>query len=198
MCIKLFASTIAHEVYDEVGEARELLNALKGEIASIGSLLKLPVIQNSEQIDTQSGHKKIDEYFGTNIAGAYTKEGKASDPHNSMTIGVIPTPGSGLKSLNIRKLAKAGAIHDRGGLTKSGRSLMKHGYREGSVFPKPVGNPAQVNVKGQMILEEILNDPKNKVYRFSDGILKVYSPNGRGAAFRKDGTFKGFIEWQYE
>ena len=75
---------------------------------------------------------------------------------------------------------------------------MKHGNREGSVFPKPLGNPAEMNKRGQMILEEILNDSKNNVYQFSDGSLKVYSPNGRGASFRKDGSFKGFIEWQYE
>ena len=30
-------------------------------------------------------------------------------------------------------------VLDRAGFTKAGRGLMKHGYREGSVFPKPVG-----------------------------------------------------------
>lgn len=38
---------------------------------------------------------------------------------------------------------------DRGGFTKAGRGLMKHGYRDESVFPKPLGNPPNVNEHGQ-------------------------------------------------
>jgi hypothetical protein len=33
---------------------------------------------------------------------------------------------------------------------------MKHGYREDSVFPKPVGNLVQINANNQKILEEII------------------------------------------
>jgi len=47
-------------------------------------------------------------------------------------------------------------------------------------------------------LKNILKDPNNKVYCLKNGDLKVYSPNGKGASFKKDGIFKGFIERQYE
>jgi len=62
---------------------------------------------------------------------------------------MIPFPGifSGGK-FNVKRLADAGKAIDRGGFTKAGRDLMKHGYREGSVFPKPQGNSAQVNAHG--------------------------------------------------
>jgi len=72
------------------------------------------------------------------------------------------------------------------------------GYREGSMFPKPLGNQTEINRQGQAILEEILNDPNNKVYRLKNGSLKVYSSNGRGAFFKNDKSFRGFIEQQYE
>jgi hypothetical protein len=98
----------------------------------------------------------------------------------------------------VDKLSEAGKVIDRGGLTKAGRGLMKHGYREGSVFPKPMGNHLQINKEGQFVLEKILNDPNKKVYRLADGSLKIYSADGRGAFFKQDGSFRGFIEQQYE
>jgi len=55
-----------------------------------------------------------------------------------------------------------------------------------------------MNRRGQMILEEILDDPNNQVYRLKNGGIKVYSSNGRGASFEKDGSFRGFVEKQYE
>ena len=58
---------------------------------------------------------------------------------------------------NIEKLTEAGKAIDRGGLTKAGRALMKHGHREDSVFPKPFGNVVQINEHGQQVLESILN-----------------------------------------
>ena len=35
--------------------------------------------------------------------------------------------------------------------------------REGSVFPKPIGTPKQINQQGQEILENILNHPNKKI-----------------------------------
>lgn len=72
---------------------------------------------------------------------------------------------------------------------------MKHGYREGSCFPKPQGNPIEINQQGAAVLNEILSDPGMTSYLLPDGSTKVYAPNGRGGFFRKDGTFKGFIEY---
>lgn len=55
-----------------------------------------------------------------------------------------------------------------------------------------------MNERGQIILEQILNDPKRELIKIPNGEFKIYSPNGRGAHFKKDGTFKGFVERQYE
>ncbi len=100
--------------------------------------------------------------------------------------------------VDINKLAKTGEVIDRGSLTKAGRALQKHGGRPESVFPKPTGPPGQVNEEGQLILKQILSDPKKEFIKTADGGLKIYSSNGRGASFKNDGTFKGFVERQYE
>ena len=75
---------------------------------------------------------------------------------------------------------------------------MKHGYREGSSYPKPRGNPAQVNEHGQKILEEILNHPDRVVYereRLGFGkIIDVVVPGKYGARFTADGEMIGFLE----
>jgi hypothetical protein len=56
----------------------------------------------------------------------------------------------------------------------------------------------EANEQGQLILEEILNDPNKQIYQMPNGSLKVYSSSGRGAFFKKDGSFRGFIEQKYE
>ena len=76
---------------------------------------------------------------------------------------------------------------------------MKHGYREGrSFFPKSLGNPAQINKQGENILKEILNDPKRTILKNNRGGIEIYTSNGRGAYFREDGTFRGFIEYGHK
>ena len=103
------------------------------------------------------------------------------------------------KTFSIEELSKAGKVMDRGNLTKAGRSLDKHGGRPDSVFPKATGTPADKNLQGQYHLDEIINDPKKAcVVDVENGGLKIYAQDGRGAYFRNDGTFRGFIERQYE
>ena len=140
-------------------------------------------------------HEKIDDLFGTDRADLYSPDAEEFE----FAIGMPPLPGTltGIFSENSALLA-AGKAADRGGLTKAGRALMKHGYRENSPFPKPLGNPQQVNIHGERILAEILNNPGREVIIGKKGEIKIYSPDGRGAYFRKDGTFRGFIEKQYE
>src|SRR5690606_27903998 len=53
-------------------------------------------------------------------------------------------------------LSKAGQALDRGGLTKAGRALEKHGSRPGSVFGKATGNVSAKNAQGQAALDDIL------------------------------------------
>lgn len=63
---------------------------------------------------------------------------------------------------------------------------MKHGYRKGSNFPKPLGNPAQINARGQQVLETILNHPERTYTIRKTGRLgktvDIFSPEG-GARF---------------
>ncbi len=75
---------------------------------------------------------------------------------------------------------------------------MKHGYREGSIFPKPNGNPAQVNEQGQKMLESILNHPEKKVvYKTTSNfgeVMDVHAPGVGGARFNSSGEMIGFLE----
>ena len=83
------------------------------------------------------------------------------------------------------------------GFTKAGRALAKHGGREGSVFSKPKGNVAQINEQGQKVLEEILNDPKNKILKIGNQEFKIFSQDGKGLHY-KNNKLVGFVEVQYE
>jgi len=100
-------------------------------------------------------------------------------------------------SINTDTLLKeAGQELDKGGLTKAGRALQKHGDREGSVFPEVTGNVASKNQQGQKILEEILNSKNKEIKdnRFGGG-KDIYDKNtGRGVRFDSDNKMKGFLE----
>ncbi len=92
------------------------------------------------------------------------------------------------------KLVEAGKAMDRGGLTKAGRALMKHGYREGSVFPKPVGTTLQINEHGQKILQEIVSDRQAVSYSNKFGGQDIFSSSGRGVRFDDKGNLMGFLQ----
>ena len=101
-------------------------------------------------------------------------------------------------TFNREKLLEAARVPDKGGFTRVGRALMKHGYRQGSVFPKPVGTPTKINAHGETMLNVILNDPERRVFTTETGGIKIYSSDGKGAYYGKDGKFIGFLEWQHE
>ena len=75
---------------------------------------------------------------------------------------------------------------------------MKHGYREKSVFPKPVGNPAQVNAHGQQVLESIINHPERVIYERPHPdfgkVIEIVVPDKWGARFTIEGEMIGFLE----
>ena len=103
------------------------------------------------------------------------------------------------ESKDISRLLKAGQAYDRAGLTKVGRGLQKHGGRIGSFFPKPRGNPAQINKQGGKILESILNNPRRttKTYNFAkygDIVDIRVPPDHIGVRFYQSGKFIGFLE----
>lgn len=81
-------------------------------------------------------------------------------------------------------------------LTRCGRALYKHGGQQGSPFPKAPGNAASKNTEGQFQLDDILTNPNVRIIRGTKGDTRFHHPDGRGAHFRSDGTFKGFLDYE--
>lgn len=139
---------LAHETLDGVSELGSCIPQFTQEIKEVGSRilpenipsnsLPLTPMENYESL-VAKGHQKIDQIFSTDRSECYTSETK--NRKNDFVIGTCPPPGVlGEVFSDINKLLKAGQALDRAGFTKAGRALMKHGNREGSIFPKPSGN----------------------------------------------------------
>lgn len=197
---------LAHETLESVSKLAAVVPDLLNEVQEIGSKIlqsapgSIDLVgdpkSNYESI-IASGHEKIDKVFSTDQADYYTSQGKESEKR--FLIGILPFPGVFSEGIfNANKLAEAGKAADRAGFTRAGRSLMKHGYREGSIFPKPIGNPDQVNQHGQKILEEILHHSDKKLIsgefeRFGK-VVDIYAPGIGGARYTAEGEFIGFLE----
>jgi hypothetical protein len=87
----------------------------------------------------------------------------------------------------------------KGGLTKVGRALQKHGSRSGSIYPKATGNAAAMNEQGRNVLQNILSHPNATTVTRHHGrfgnIMEIKIPGGQGARFSADGkSFIGFLE----
>ena len=133
----------------------------------------------------------------------------ASISSSGMGIGgsYILAKSSKLKDLNVnnsnkdftfKDLSNAGKMPDRGGLTKAGRALSKHGGRAKSVFNKPKGSPAEINKQGQKMLERILNHPdKTIAYKTNKrygNFINIKAPGIGGARYNGNGELIGFLE----
>jgi RHS repeat-associated protein len=99
------------------------------------------------------------------------------------------------------RYSRAAAAPDRGGLTKAGRSLTKHGTgaRKGnSKFPAAKGSATQINQQAQDIVDDILTNPgttQTQSYRGRFGNTVEFSdPSGRGLVFKANGEFLFFKE----
>lgn len=208
--VREFGAYLSHQAYDELTELTYVVPQLFEEVKEIGSKLLPESLStpNNELIGSpienhkslvSKGHKLIDSVFATDQSEFFTEEAKANNPINKFDIAIMPAPGVLPKNiLNTNKLIKAGKVRDRAGFTKAGRGLMKHGYREGSEFPKPVGNPAQINAHGQKVLESIVNHPEKK-YVFYESkrlgkTIDIYAPNIGGVRYSLKGDFIGFLE----
>jgi hypothetical protein len=75
-------------------------------------------------------------------------------------------------------------------------SLDKHGNRCNSPFPRASGDTASKNAQGINQLNEILSNPNSRIVESSRGEIRIHSPDGRGAHFRSDGSFKGFLDYE--
>jgi hypothetical protein len=205
---RTLGAILAHQTLDGISELTSCVPQLLEEIKDIGqrilpeSLLgpndgaEITPMKNFENL-VATGHEKIDEVFSTDQASRYTNEAK--EARDKFDIGILPFPGifSG-GVLNANKLSEAGKAVDRAGFTRAGRGLMKHGYRDGSVFPKPTGTPAQINEQGQKMLESILNHPEKQVIQkntknFGE-VIDIHVPGIGGVRFNSSGEMIGFLE----
>lgn len=92
-------------------------------------------------------------------------------------------PGATEAGASLDDLSRAAGAADRGGLTKAGRALEKHGSRPRSAFPKATGSIAEKNRFGQEVVDDILTSPGSTTgrrhhARFGD-IIEVKAPDGR-------------------
>ncbi len=208
--VRNLGAILAHETLDGVSELASCVPQLLEEIKDIGlRILPDAILQVEDGFEIEpkvnyekiiaAGHETIDQIFSTDQAEIYAPGTNAQDLRKEIVIGIIPFPGVfGEAALNVGTLTEAGKALDRAGLTKAGRALMKHGYRENSVFPKPAGNPAQINIYGQEVLEKILNHPeKQVVYKQSKSlgeIIDIHAPGIGGVRFNSSGEMIGFLE----
>jgi hypothetical protein len=144
--------------------------------------------------------------LGATITSAVTAAAKTGIQYcKSLISGGTKTSTAVSKSViregvkpNLDKLSKAGQTMDRGGLTKAGRSLDKHGGRSGSVFPKATGNPASKNAQGQYHLDDILTHPNSIIKQHMrpkyGEVIDYRIPGDRGVRFSKNGDFIMFLE----
>ncbi len=92
-------------------------------------------------------------------------------------------------------LSRAAGEADKGGLTKAGRALQKHGDRPGTAFNRPASNSARaLNPAGQEVVDELLTNPGSQFRPNRIGGWDVRAPDGRGVRFNPDGSFRGFLE----
>ena len=95
----------------------------------------------------------------------------------------------------INDLLRAGQAVDKGGLTKAGRALAKHGSRPASAFPQATGNPAAINQQGQAVLDGILQSNQQVMQPNRFGGQDIFDMNtGRGVRFDSNGNMLGFLE----
>jgi len=209
--IKEMPAHLSHKLLDEVSDYYKIVSLLVDETLeaydniipdnlSFSSLKEDPqknFVDNFEERILEA-HREIDQIFAVNQYEQYTKEAKEYND-NQFTQAILPPPTGILNNANaLKKLSDAGKVPDRGGLTKAGRALAKHGGREGSIFPKPMGSPEQINQQGQKILENILNDPNKKIFDLGNGEIKIFASDGKGLHYDNKGLLKGFVEAQYE
>lgn len=104
------------------------------------------------------------------------------------------TDGPRYGRFGIEDLRAAAQAPDRNGLTRVGRALQKHSGPEGSMFSGlSTGSAVERNQQGVRVLDDILGDPLGRT-TVRDNVMEIIDSVGRGARFRNDGSFLGFLE----
>ena len=115
-----------------------------------------------------------------------------------MAAGEVVGAALGMASKGVDALSKAAGAADRGGLTAAGRSLQKHGGRQGSAFPAAKGNPTSINQQGQNIVDDILTSTgsvtSTRHHARYGNVTEVRAPDGRGVRYDSKSNFMGFLE----
>ncbi|MCZ3384998.1 hemagglutinin repeat-containing protein, partial [Kosakonia sp. SOY2] len=101
-----------------------------------------------------------------------------------------------------QNLSEAASSPNRNGLTDAGRSLQKHGGREGSAYSYSSQKASVLNQEAQSIVNEILDNPGTKIESkivFENKqpieVIDAKAPDGRILRFSSDGSrFIGFRE----
>lgn len=210
---KILSQTIVPEVYDLIEKWEEISPKERGEksgyiVGKYGADILIPGasckavsqgVKGAKEIaviakNLQKAEKVVilEALAETGGSGAFKEV-----VYSNRVFERAASTGKIIEGFSIKQLSNAGKIFDRGGLTKAGRALAKHGGRKGSIFSKPKGSPNQINQQGQAILESILNDSRNKIIKAGNQEFKIFSPDGRGLHF-KNNKLVGFVEGQYE
>ncbi|CUI18102.1 rhs family protein (plasmid) [Candidatus Protochlamydia naegleriophila] len=131
--------------------------------------------------------------------GLVKQEVKESKKLVSASNSKLATSSGKLPShLTSDQLSEAEKVIDRGGLTKAGRALQKHGDRPKTAFPKAKGNISQVNSQGQDILDNILTHPNQEIISWNSrtygDLVDIQIPGQGGARFSSKGNLIGFLE----
>lgn len=202
-----FGAYLAHKAFYEITELASVVPAFCEEVKNVGGrFFPESILPSNDAIIGSTiehyqdlvaeGHKAIDRVFSTDQAIYFSDRANGMD---GISIGFILPSGAVLKTFSdTSRFVKAGQAIDKAQYTKAGRGLMKHGYREKSVFPKPSGPPELINRQGQTLLESIINHPEKVIYerpneRFGT-VIDIVVPNKWGVRFTIDGEMIGFLE----
>jgi filamentous hemagglutinin len=104
-----------------------------------------------------------------------------------------------VESVHLWRIFQELLLHlNKGGFTRAGRSLTKHGAGAKRFFPPARGNPAEINRLAQDIVDDILTNPETKVIKSYRGrfgeTIEYIAPDGRGIVFDANGNFRFFRE----
>jgi RHS repeat-associated protein len=98
---------------------------------------------------------------------------------------------------SLDELSRAAGAADKGGFTKAGRSLQKHGSRNGSKWKQAdidVNRPAQANPRGQDVVDDVLTSPGSQIVSNPRGGVDAVAQDGRVVRYNRDGSMQGLRE----
>jgi len=159
---------------------------------AVGALYVLtPHSSHAPQLDDETSPRNDFQPFINGLA-ALPLERAAAGGGMLLKRFCPPLIAKGLPSLE--NILSAGQALDRGGLTKAGRALEKHGSRIGSVYPRATGNVVSKNAQGQRALANILKGKTHSRRNGYGGLDIINDRTGKGVRLDQNGNMMGFLE----